>query len=309
MQFTRDNLNELRQKIVDAPRIIFHRNSHLDDAATQWFLRDVAGISNEFEFQWNHNIQIDGEKGEIGLDVIHEFSVKGYEQDSGGFSSAFRCVVDAFFPDQDQDERLAMEPILLWVDGDDSVGSATKSFLGEEHTLIEDTGLTTIFQAYKSNHGIHGDVVTNQRFGEMVLTPLYQYHLMRQKAFKQVRETCEIQLHGVVGMCLGRVPKEAMGYPQSVLKEQARSKGLPTPRIFLYRDPGMGLGMLRIDDEIRLDDSRLKEFISQKGGEGWFFHPGGFLSACGSGTTPTDPDTIPLSAIDLADKLNEIYGS
>jgi len=308
MRFTRANLHELKDRIERAPKIIFHRKSHLDDAATQWFLREAVSLQTHFEFQWNQNIQIDGESGELGLDVIHEYAVKGYEQDDGGFSSAFRCVVEAFYPGESQLERLALEPILLWVDGDDSMGSATKAILGEEHPILEALGLTSQFQSYKTIYGAYGDEVINQRFGEQVLTPLYQYHLSRQKAFRKVRQDCEIRLEGLVGMCIGRVPSEALGYPQLLLREMAEQQNQPAPRIFLYRDPGMGLGLVRMDDEIRLDHPELQEYIGKCGGEGWFFHPGGFLSACGSGTTPRDPETIPLSAEQLASKLNEIYG-
>ena len=245
--------SELKDRIEAAPKIIFHRRSHLDDAATQWFLRDVVGLRTEFEFQWNQNIQIDGKRGELGLDVIHEHAIKGYEQEDGGFSSVFRCVVETYYPDANQLERLAMEPILVWVDGDDNSGSATKAILGEEHSLLEDIGLSTLFQAYKTRFGMHGDEVVNQRFGEQILTPLYEYHLLRQKAYLEVRMNCELRLDGIVGLCLGAVPTEALGYPQSVLREMAIGLNKPCPKIFLYRDPGMGLGLVRIDESIRLD--------------------------------------------------------
>lgn len=308
MKFTRSNLPKLKELIEAAPKIIFHRRSHLDDAATQWFLRDVIALRTEFEFQWNQNIQIDGKRGELGLDVIHEYAIKGYQQDDGGFSSAFRCVVETYYPDSNQLERLAIEAILTWVDGDDNSGSATKVILGQEHSLLEDLGLSTLFQSYKTRFGMHGDEVVNQRFGEQILTPLYQYHLTRQRAYQDVRENCSMSLSGVVGMCLGSVPPEAIGYPQTLLREMAAKQNGAIPKIFLYRDPKMGLGLVRMDDNIRLDHPDLKDFIQAKGIEGWFFHPGGFLSACGSGTTPRDPETISLTTEELARELNRIFG-
>jgi hypothetical protein len=308
MLVNRENIAWLREKILEAPKIIFHRYSHLDDAATQWFLKDVAKVSSPFEFQLNNQLTIDASKGEIGLDVIHPEAVKGYQKEDGSFSSAFRCVVEAFFPEAESAERLAMHPILEWVDGDDSTGSATKYILGANNALIESVGLTTLFQAYKTRFKIHGDAVINQRFGEEILSTLYEHLLERERACSRVRENCEFTLDGVVGICSGTVPQEALGYPQDYLCELSKKNGAAEPLVFVYRDPGVGLGILRLVDEIRLDHPELKDWIIRHGGEDWFFHPGGFLTACGTSTTPKDPTEIPISVGELSKKLNGVFG-
>ena len=97
-------LDSYREKIISAPRVIFHRYSHLDDAACQWFLRDVVKINGEFVFLPNNAIVINQDEGEIGLDVIAPGAVKGYQHADGSYSSAFRFVVEVFFQD-DCNER------------------------------------------------------------------------------------------------------------------------------------------------------------------------------------------------------------
>ncbi len=308
MQPTRENIAWLKEKVLKAPKIIFHRYSHLDDAATQWFLKEVAKVEAPFEFQLNNQLNIDASKGEIGLDVIHPEAVKGYQKEDGTFSSAFRCVVEAFFTEPESPERMAMHPILEWVDGDDSTGSATKYMLGENHSLIEAVGLTTIFQAYKTRFKIHDDSVINHRFGLEILSTLYEHLFERELACFRVREDCEFTLDGVVGICSGKVPQEALGYPQDHLRELARKHGAVEPLVFLYRDPTVGLGILRLVDEIRLDHPDLKDWIIHHGGGDWFFHPGGFLTACGTSTTPKNPAEIPVSVGEVSKKLNDVFG-
>ena len=300
-------LDSYCEKIKSAPRVIFHRYSHLDDAACQWFLREVAQINGEFVFLPNDAIEINQEEGEIGLDVIAPGAVKGYQHSDGSYSSAFRFVVEVFFPD-DCNEKRALEPLVKWVDGDDNTGSATKAILGVEHDLIETVGLTNQFHAYKSLYESHGDAIINQRYGEQVLTPIYLHQLKYEEACQTVVNNCNIYQDGVVGICLGHVPRVAQGYPQKILSEQAKDLDGLKPVIFLYRDPKMGLGMIRMIDDLRLDEPELQKFMSKFNGAEWFFHPGGFMAACGSGTTPRNPDTIPVPTNELVQALNNIYG-
>ncbi len=300
-------LDSYRTKINSAPRIIFHRYSHLDDAACQWFLREVANVQGEFVFLPNDAIEINQDEGEIGLDVIAPGAVKGYQHADGSYSSAFRFVVEVFFPD-DCNERRALEPLVKWVDGDDNTGSATKALLGEEHHLIEIVGLTNQFHAYKSLYESHGDAIINQRYGEQVLSPIYLHQVKYEEACQNVQTNCEIYQDGIVGVCLGHVPREAQGYPQKLLTSKADTLKQIRPTIFMYRDPKMGLGMIRMIDDLRLDKVELQEFMNQFNRDEWFFHPGGFMAACGSGTTPRNPDTIPVPTEKLVQALNEIYG-
>lgn len=300
-------LSQYKSIISSAPRVIFHRFSHLDDAACQWFLRFVVGIPGEFVFMPNNAIVVDQSAGEIGLDVVAPGAVKGYQHADGSYSSAFRFVVEVFFP-EDCKEKRALEPLVRWVDGDDNTGAATKAILGEEHELIETVGLTNQFQAYKSVYSSHGDAVINQKYAEYVLQPLYLHLLMVEEAKEVVMNTCELYQSGCVAVCIGHVPAPARGYPQSLLVQRAIDEGFNSPKIFLYRDPKMGLGMIRIIDDIRLDEPDLKKFIDQYNSSEWFFHPGGFMAACGSGTTPRNPETIPVPTDALIAMLNQIYG-
>lgn len=300
-------LSKYREIISSAPRVIFHRFSHLDDAACQWFLRYVVDIPGEFIFMSNNAIVVDQSAGEIGLDVVAPGAVKGYQHADGSFSSAFRFVVEVFFP-EDCKEKRALEPLVRWVDGDDNTGSATKAILGEEHELIETVGLTNQFQAYKSVFSNHGDAVINQKYAEYVLQPLYLHLLMVEEAKEVVFRTCDLYQSGCVAVCIGHVPAPARGFPQSFLIQKAHDDGFDPPKVFLYRDPKMGLGMIRIIDDIRLDEDDLKKFIDQYNADEWFFHPGGFMAACGSGTTPRNPETIPVPTDELIAILNQIYG-
>lgn len=301
-------LESYRSKILSAPRVVFHRFSHLDDAACQWFLRYVINISGEFVFMPNNAIVIDQEAGEIGLDVVAPGAVKGYQHSDGSFSSAFRFLVEVFYP-HDCIQKKALEPLLRWVDGDDNTGSATKAILGKENESIETVGLTNQFQAYKSLYDGHGDAVINQRYAEQILQPLYLHLLMVEQAREEVLNQCNIYQEGCIGVCLGHVPAAARGYPQKVLNQRALEASTELPKVFVYRDPGMGLGMLRMIDDIRLDEPALKEFIAAYNANEWFFHPGGFMAACGSGTTPRNPETIPVPTDSLVNVLNKIYGA
>lgn len=302
------DLPQLRKRIDEATKVVFHKNSHLDDAAAQWFLRDIIDVDGVFEFQPNNDLRIDPLKNEIGLDVIHPEAVKGYQSEDGTFSSAFRCVVDAYF-EENSVKRNAIESMVLWVDGDDSTGSATKAILGQRNDLLEDVGLTNMFAAYKTRYAGQGDEKINSEYGKQILTPLFEHLLSTEKARDQVRSECEIFVDGVVGVCVGHVPAAAIGFPQKEAIGLAELAGMAKPSIFLYRDPKIGMGMIRIDDNIRLDESVLKDFIGENGGPNWFFHPSGFLTACGSMTVPCDPETIPLELTALVNQLNSIYGA
>ena len=295
--------------IDQCKRIVFHQYSHLDDAACQWFLREIIQVQGDFTFQPNDQLVIDREAGEFGLDVIHPNAVKGFQHEDGSFSSAFRFLVEVYFPDTDDIRRRAVDPIVAWVDGDDNSGSATKAILGEEHPLLETLGLTNLLDAYKTKFDGHGDQIINHHFGREVLSTLYEHQLVVEKARQKVREECEIRVDGIVAVCVGHVPRPATGYPQQLAREQVNSgEGVAEPKIFLYRDPKMGLGMVRMVDDLRLDRKELQEFINGHNGPEWFFHPGGFMAACGSGTTPRSPDTIPIQVGSLTAKLNSIYG-
>ncbi|MCO4782924.1 MAG: hypothetical protein KC646_11425 [Candidatus Cloacimonetes bacterium] len=302
------DLPQLKQRIDKATKIVFHKNSHLDDAAAQWFLRDIIDVNGVFEFQPNNALKIDASKNEIGLDVIHPEAVKGYQSEDGTFSSAFRCVVDAYF-EEGSVKRNAIEPMVLWVDGDDSTGSATKAILGKRNDLLEDVGLTNMFAAYKTLHASFGDEKINAEYGANILTPLFEHLLSTENARDLVRNECEIFVDGVVGVCVGHVPAAAIGFPQKETIALAQLANMSKPSIFLYRDPKIGMGMIRIDDGIRLDEQQLKDFIGEHGGDNWFFHPSGFLTACGSMTVPCDPETIPLELTTLVNELNNIYGA
>ena len=129
-----------------------------------------------------------------------------------------------------------------------------------------------------------------------------------KQACQTVIKTCDIYQEGVIGVCLGHVPRVSQGYPQQMLTQQAQKSNGRKPVIFLYRDPKMGLGMIRMIDDLRLDKPELKEFMAKFNGDEWFFHPGGFMAACGSGTTPRNPDTIPVPTNELIEALNRIYG-
>ncbi|PCJ16569.1 MAG: hypothetical protein COB02_15830 [Candidatus Cloacimonadota bacterium] len=301
------DLPKLKKRIDEATKIVFHKNSHLDDAAAQWFLRDIVKVSGNFEFQPNNKLKIDASKNEIGLDVIHPEAVKGYQSEDGTYSSVFRCVVDAYFEDGSS-KRNAIESMVLWVDGDDSTGSATKAILGERHDLLENVGLTNMFAAYKARFFEMGDEVINDEYGKQILTPLFDHLLNTELARDIVRNECEIYVDGTVGVCVGHVPAAALGFPQKEAIALAKSANMTKPSIFLYRDPKIGMGMIRIDDNLRLDDTKLKDFISEHGGDGWFFHPSGFLTACGSMTVPCDLEKIPLKLEALVNTLNDIYG-
>lgn len=298
---------EWQEKISKAPKLVFHQFSHLDDAATQWFLRHVAKVEAPFDFQPNNDLKIDGEAGEIGLDVIHQYAVKGYQEADGTFSSALRFVIEVFLPDTSDLRRKAVDPICKWVDGDDSTGSATKAILGAKHELLEKVGLTHLFSAYKTRYSTGGDELINSKYGEEVLSVLYDHQLAVEKVCEQVLQSCEFHLVGCVGVCLGVVPREASDFGQTVLRKMASEQNMQAPRIYLYRDPKMGIGMIRMVDDLRLDEQRLQDYLKQFNGDEWFFHPGGFMAACGSGTTPRDPDTIPVDAMALARELDRIY--
>ncbi|MCJ8346010.1 hypothetical protein MJH12_10750, partial [bacterium] len=168
----KQDLPNLRKRIDEATKIVFHKNSHLDDAAAQWFLRDVIDVSGKFEFQPNNRLKIDASKKEIGLDVIHPEAVKGYQSEDGTYSSVFRCVVDAYF-EEGSAKRNAIESMVLWVDGDDSTGAATKAILGQRNNLIEDVGLTTMFASYKDRFASKGDELINAEYGNQILPPLF----------------------------------------------------------------------------------------------------------------------------------------
>ena len=230
---------------------------------------DVVKINGEFVFLPNNAIVINQDEGEIGLDVIAPGAVKGYQHADGSYSSAFRFVVEVFFQD-DCNEKRALEPLVKWVDGDDNTGSATKAILGSEHDLIETVGLTNQFHAYKSLYESHGDAIINQRYGEQILTPIYLHQLKYEQACQTVIKTCDIYQEGVIGVCLGHVPRVSQGYPQQMLTQQAQKSNGRKPVIFLYRDPKMGLGMIRMIDDLRLDKPELKEFMAKFNGDEWF---------------------------------------
>ena len=298
------SLDELRTLLVSARRIIWHRNSHLDDAAAQWFLRYVADVGAEFVYQPNDTIQIDPLNGEIGLDVMHEHAIKGYKLENGGYSSVFRCVVEAFCPEGDL-LREALVPLVKWVDTNDSCGSVTRAWLGDEHLDIEAVGLNSLHESYKVQFPGE-DEKAMRAFGESVLTPLMNLHRTLAVARCRMLEDCTFSLHGLIGVCDGPVPPEALRLPSRHLDQMARTRNQPLPQLLLYRDPNVGLGLVRIRGEIRLDDARLQKRISSPE---WFFHPGGFLAACGTSTAPKNPENAGICLKDLLDFCLECFGS
>jgi hypothetical protein len=301
------DLADLKKKILNAPKIVLHRFSHLDDAATLWFLENVIQLKTCFELQYNNDLHIKGELGEIGLDVMHEYAVKGYKLADGGYSSAFRCVVEAFEEELGPNRFRAIQPIVAWVDGDDSTGSATKAILGEEHALLEMVGLTTLFKSHKALY--EDDFSINRAFGKNILDVLF-HHLSKMEELKEkVRQNCRFDLQGVVGICEGVVPREVMEYPAEHLKSLAKKTDQAKPRVLFYKDPSVGVGMVRLDSKIRLDQEELVEFIRQtEDGKDWFVHPGGFLTACGTTTSPKNTDQLKLNTQELFHLLNRIFG-
>ncbi len=298
--------SEVRGLLLEARKVIFHKNSHLDDAAAQWFLRDVVKISAEFVFQKNDEIMIDPQAGEIGLDVMHEFALKGYKNEDGGYSSVFRCLVEAFFPDIHSIERRALVPILEWVDTNDSRGSVTKAWLGVEDRRIESVGLNVLFMAYKHQHSDSGDLTINLNFGQSVLEPLYRYHHHFEMEVDRALSTCKLELDGILGICEGVLSPALIGWPQRHLVEMAQKNNQKTPLIFVFCDESVGMGMVRICDSVRLDNDLLKSRLT-KVSQHWFFHPGGFLSACGTSTAPKDIKQAGVTLPELKEILKEIY--
>ncbi|MBW7876947.1 MAG: hypothetical protein H3C47_13280 [Candidatus Cloacimonetes bacterium] len=298
--------SEVRGRLLEAKKVIFHKNSHLDDAAAQWFLRDVVKISAEFVFQQNDRIMIDPKAGEIGLDVMHEFALKGYKNQDGGYSSVFRCLAEAFFPDVNSIERRALKPLIDWVDTNDSRGSVTRAWLGYEDRRIESVGLNAMFMAYKHQYSDSLDLHINQNFGLSVLEPLYCYHYHFEQEVDRALSNCRFELDGILGICEGILSPALIGWPQRHLVEMAQHRGQKPPQIFVFCDELVGMGMLRICDSIRLDNDRLKSRLT-KVSQHWFFHPGGFLSACGTSTAPKDIKQAGVTLTELKEILKEIY--
>jgi hypothetical protein len=290
--------SEIRDHLLQAKKVVFHKNSHLDDAAAQWFLRDIVDIPAHFVFQPNDQIQIDKDANEIGLDVMHEFALKGFKNADGGFSSVFRCLAEAFFPDANSIERRALKPLIDWVDTNDSRGSVTRAWLGAEDTRIEAVGLNSLFSAYKHQGSEQGDEGINLNFGRSVLSPLYQYHYNFEMEVDKALKTCSFELDGILGICHGVLGSSLIGWPQRYLVDQAHKLGQEPPQIFVYCDESVGMGMVRIDESLRLDDQRVQTQLRPLS-DHWFFHPGGFLSACGTSTAPKDIKKCGLSLGEL----------
>ena len=61
------------------------------------------------------------------------------------------------------------------------------------------------------------------------------------------------------------------GIPNKCLHSKPKKSNGRKPVIFLYRDPKMGLGMIRMIDDLRLDKPELKEFMAKFNGDEWFF--------------------------------------
>lgn len=274
-------------------KLYTHVSIDLDAVASAWaWLRFV---NSDFDLcfvsaQWNGAEMKDDD---IALDIeAGGRGVKSGKDEEGEFS-CFRWVVENHL---DENDRIAIDPLVQFIDAQDASGNAAKAFgvEGEVRKIWSFTGINAVLRAFQrmTSFGPDHDFLVCQKMFE-VFDGFWRNGLSRQEAVEEA-ERAERFTDSIV-IVRNNKRRGTNGY----LFENGA-------KIIIFID-GNNLGIIRKDNlTIRMDHDLIRE--ATRGEEGWFFHPDGWLTARGTRKAPAEnPSSV--SPYDLARAAHRLLQS
>lgn len=278
-------------------RIYTHIRPDLDACASVWALRKFNRDFNKavVEFvpaNWDGSWM---KPGDMALDIdAGGKGVKGHVDENGTVHSCFVTIMAKYAHEH---ARSCLEPLMSFIDSQDSYGNAYKHMLGpnvdkEVLAVLSATGLNAVFRALERDNGNDSHMLLYDM--SVVFNGFFESGQMRAIAKSEAKSA------------------EIVSFGKSVVAVIKDSRSMGTQfELFdqgvdavIYVD-GMNMGLVMNSDilrrqSIKAGGDEVMDLIVKANEVGdWFVHPAGFLCAHGTKKAPAKKMSV-IRPFDLA---------
>ncbi len=242
-----------------------------------------------------------GEQGDWAVDVeAGGHGIKGKVDPDGTVHSCFATLVDEYGDDID---KVALKPLVDFIDAEDSKGSAVKFLapnLGrDEQTALMSTGLNAVLSALRKVAKPNEDKEEWSRELVVAMTLIFQGMVQNLRARHRTTQEAKTSKRN---KWVGR---------EVVVMDNPRSPGMmfqlfeDGARVVIYVD-GNNIGLVRHESlSVRMDHPNVQAVVRKYGEKDWFQHSAGFIYSRGTKKAPAN-DKSKVPPMELAEAIAKV---